>query len=228
MRDKQNRHHHQRELVHGDHGGHDSSSEHRSDIAQRDPKAGQHYPEDARIQAEVDSARRGAFPVRGVAWQSRRSYDPFRPEQPPIEPMVINAVQELLRGGAPDDVANSALEARNADPDYALTSDEEARLRRLVTQCGAASDELIALLDATVAATPWVGKFGASASFGVGDAADPYVRACRAECMLALLILHVDGGDVAFIDEERLEVLRDAPPGEALDAVRQAAASAAA
>ena len=90
-------------------------------------------------------------------------------------------------------------------------------------QCGAASDELVALMNAAVAATPWVSKFGATSSFGVGDGKDPYVRSCRAECMLAVLLLHVDGADVAFIDEERVEVLRDAAPADAIEAVRVAA-----
>ena len=53
-------------------------------------------------------------------------------------------------------------------------------------------------MNAAVAATPRVSKFGATSSFGVGDGKDPYVRSCRAECMLAVLLLHVDGADVAF------------------------------
>lgn len=154
--------------------------------------------------------------------------DPFRPDQPPLEPIVINAIQELLRGTAPEEVADSALQARRADPDYSLTADEEARLRRWVVQCGAASEAITALLDASVAATPWISQFGATSSFGVGDAADPYVRACRAECMLAVLLLYVDDVAVNFVDEDRLEVLRDAPTRDSIDAVRTAAASAAA
>ena len=154
--------------------------------------------------------------------------DPFRPDNPPLEPIVINAIQDLLRGDvSPSDVAASALEARRADPDYSLTDDEEARLRRWVLQSGAAAAELVAALDAAVEATPWVSKFGATASFGVGDVSDPYVRACRAECMLALLIFYVDKSDVAFVDEDRLEVLRDAPPEDAVEAVRAAAAKVA-
>ena len=137
---------------------------------------------------------------------------------------MINAVQELLSGGAPDKVAASAIEARAADPDYELTTDEEALLRRWVTQCGTASNELTALLEATVEATPWIAKFKMTPQYGVGDPKDPYVRSCRAECMLAALILHVDGGEVSFIDEDRLEVLKDAPPSASIDAVRAALA----
>ena len=151
--------------------------------------------------------------------------DPFRPAKPPLEPMVINAVQELLGGVEPSEAATSAIDARRADPDYSLTSEEEALLTRWVTQCGAAGDDLTALLGAAVDATPWITRFGATAQFGVGDASDPYVRACRAECMLAVLILHVDGGEVSFIDEDRLEVLQEAPPAEAIAAVRAAVAS---
>ena len=65
-------------------------------------------------------------------------------------------------------------------------------------------------------------EFGAASTFGVGAAADPFTRLCRAECMLALLILHGEGGDVDFIDEDRLEVLRDAPASEAFDALKAA------
>ena len=53
---------------------------------------------------------------------------------------------------------------------------------------------------------------------GVGNADDPYVRACRAECMLAALLLHVEGAPVNFVDEDRLEVLRNAPPADAVSA----------
>ena len=71
-------------------------------------------------------------------------------------------------------------------------------------------------------ASPWVSKYGAEASFGLGSVSDPYVRSCRAECMLAALLLHAERRAVSFIDEERLEVLRDAPPPDAVDAVRRA------
>jgi len=63
------------------------------------------------------------------------------------------------------------------------------------------------------------------ADFGVGKDSDPYVRACRAECMLAALILHVERGDVNFVDDDRIEVLRDAPDAQAVEAVRAAANS---
>ena len=140
--------------------------------------------------------------------------------------MVINALQDLVKGGSASDVASTALEARRADPDYTLTADEEALLTRWVLQCGAASDALVALLSAVVDANSWITQFGATAQFGVGEPSDPYVRACRAECMLAALILHHDGGEVNFIDEDRLEVLA-AAPAEAVEAVRAAAKEAA-
>ncbi len=137
--------------------------------------------------------------------------------------MVINAIQDYLSGKrSASEAAEAAVLGRRNDPDYTLLQDEEDLLRRRVVQVGAARDALLALLEAAVAATPWVGEFGAEPSFGVGAAADPYVRSCRAECMLAALVLHVEGGAVSFVDEERLEVLRDAPPPEAIGAVRDA------
>ena len=42
---------------------------------------------------------------------------------------------------------------------------------------------------------------GAASTFGVGAAADPLARLCRAECMLAALIL-ARGGAVDFIDAD--------------------------
>ena len=154
--------------------------------------------------------------------------DPFRPAKPPIEPMVINAIQDLLGSGdaSAAEVANGALKARQADPDYSLTAEDESMLTRYVLQAGGAMDEIVALLEAAVAATPWVSQFKMSPSYGVGEVSDPYVRACRAECMLAVIVLHVDGHEVDFIDEERIEVLRDAAPAETMEAVRKAAKAA--
>ena len=153
--------------------------------------------------------------------------DPFRPANPPIEPMVINAIQELLGGSkSAADVAAAAVAARKADPDYALTSEDETMLKTRVLQAGGAADEILALLEAAVAATPWIAQFKMTSGYGVGELSDPYVRACRAECVLAILVLHVDGGEVNFIDEERIEVLRDAAPADAIEAVRKAASSA--
>ena len=83
--------------------------------------------------------------------------------------------------------------------------------------------------------------------FGVGDAKDPYVCICRAECMLAVLLLvrrrstlgnhhshralclpvdaraqHVEGRPVNFLDEERLEALSGAPTTTAIGEVKRA------
>ena len=44
--------------------------------------------------------------------------------------------------------------------------------------------------------------------------------------MLAAIVLHVDGREVDFTDEERIEVLRDAAPAENIEAVRKAAKAA--
>ena len=152
--------------------------------------------------------------------------DPFRPARPPLSPMIINALQDLLKDEAndPQAVAGKALAARAADPDYSLTEGEADLLTRRVVQCHAVRKQLMALLEAAVDATPWVRQFGATASIGVGDDKDPYVRACRAECMLAALILHVDGDEVDFLDEERLEVVRDGPPDDAVRLLKQALA----
>ena len=100
-------------------------------------------------------------------------------------------------------------------------------LTRRILQADAAGSVLVDHLEALVASTPWISKFGATASFGVGPPSDPYVRMCRAECMLALIILHVEGGAVDFIEEERLEVLRDETSPEAVKAMRAATAEVA-
>ena len=36
--------------------------------------------------------------------------DPLRPQQPPLEPMIINAIQDLLRGKEPDAVVERAVQ----------------------------------------------------------------------------------------------------------------------
>ena len=100
---------------------------------------------------------------------------------------------------------------RRADPDYIMTSEDEALLTRRVVQTDAASKELLALLQALVDETPWIPQFGAASSFGIGQPMDPYCRLCRAECMLALLILHVEEAQVNFLEEDRLEVLANVP-----------------
>jgi len=154
--------------------------------------------------------------------------DPFRPSRPPLSPIVINAIQDLLKddGVVADEVAARMLTARAADPDYSLSKDEVDLLTLRLRQCEAAREPLVSLLEVAVDKTPWVRQSGATASMGVGDTKDPYTRACRAECMLAALILYVDGGEVDFLDEERLEVLRDGATKDAVDSLRDAVAAA--
>jgi len=85
---------------------------------------------------------------------------------------------------------------------------------------GAALEPLHALLEQVAADTPSIEKYGMGADYGLGDLVDPYVRACRAECMLAVLMLHLERVEVEFIDADRLEVLRDAPSDASVQAVR--------
>ena len=148
--------------------------------------------------------------------------DPFRPARPPLEPLLINAVQELLLGELDAAaVAERAVAARAADPDYTLTDDEVKLLTQRVERVGAARGPLEALLAAIVDGDPSIRKYGMEKDYGVGDVADPYVRACRAECMLALLLLHVEALPVDFIDEDRLELL-DCEASAEVEAVRDA------
>eukprot|EP00962_Isochrysis_galbana_P043302 scaffold16452_cov116-Isochrysis_galbana.AAC.3 len=104
--------------------------------------------------------------------------DPMRPANPPIEPLIINAIQDMLKESKPDAnaIAERALAARSADPDYILADEEATLLRTRIAGVAAASDALVALLHAAVDATPWVTKFGAAKDFGVGELSDPYVR----------------------------------------------------
>jgi hypothetical protein len=43
--------------------------------------------------------------------------DPLRPQRPPLEPMIINAIQDLLRGKEPGAVVERAVQA----PHHATT-----------------------------------------------------------------------------------------------------------
>ena len=142
------------------------------------------------------------------------SADPLRPARPPIEPMTINGIQDVIVGRDVEESVSWMLQARSADPDYQLTDNEERRMSHHLRCVAAARDPLMGLLQAAVGAAPWVAKYGTESDFGLGDAADPYVRSCRAECLLALLILHAEGGPVDFIDADRLEVLRGGADAE--------------
>ena len=130
-------------------------------------------------------------------------------------------MQELLLGELDAAaVAERAVAARAADPDYTLTEDEvELLTQRVERRRGARPLE--ALLAAIVDGDPSIRKYGMEKDYGVGDVADPYVRACRAECMLALLLLHVEALPVDFIDEDRLELL-DCEASAEVEAVRDA------
>ena len=74
-----------------------------------------------------------------------------------MEPMVINAVQKLLCSDqAAEAVAEQAVMDRAADPDYALSDEEQRQLRWQVLRVGAAAVPLVALLEGAVQRTPWV------------------------------------------------------------------------
>ena len=104
-----------------------------------------------------------------------------------------------------------------------LTARSVAFINRLmeqrILQVGRALVPLHDALEQVVEDTPWIDQFGMGADLGMGDVANPYVRACRAECMLALLMLHLERVEVNFIDSDRLEVLRDAPSSDSLSEV---------
>lgn len=95
-------------------------------------------------------------------------------------------------------------------------------MEQRILQVGRALVPLHGALEQVVADTPWIDQYGMGADLGMGDVANPYVRACRAECMLAVLMLHLERVEVNFIDSDRLEVLRDAPSSASLRAVRAA------
>eukprot|EP00965_Chrysotila_dentata_P223493 6193610-Pleurochrysis_carterae.AAC.1 len=67
-------------------------------------------------------------PTRSLA--IRMSADPFRPSRPPLAPILINAIQDLLMLEQPtiDDargVVRKTIVSRNVDPDYNMTAAEE-------------------------------------------------------------------------------------------------------
>ena len=97
-------------------------------------------------------------------------------------------------------------------------------LKKRIVQVGSALEELQLLLEGTVRRTEWVTQYQLSKDFGIGDPQDPYVCACRAECMLAALLLFVEGTKVKFIDAEGLEVLQGAPTPNEIQAVVEALA----
>ena len=50
--------------------------------------------------------------------------DPFRPQRPPLEPMIINAIQDLLRGKEPNAVAERAVQAPHHVTTHLLHTDQ--------------------------------------------------------------------------------------------------------
>ena len=141
------------------------------------------------------------------------SADPFRPARPPLEPILINSIQDLLLSPErdPSQALKRMLEARKADPDYQLTERDVGIVTNRMLAVSGSFEPLMSLIHSCVDATPWVTKYGSEADFGVGDVADPYVRMKRAECMLGAFIMHVEDGDIDFLEEDRLEVLSRAP-----------------
>lgn len=133
--------------------------------------------------------------------------DPFRSARPPIEPLAINALVKGLQAGAAADVDALLAEtvARRAhDADSALSDGEAELLRAWITGVLANQSALLKALSGLAQAEPFL-------DLGVGKDDNPYVMLCRAECMLALHLLHVAAADekraVSFIDADRLEVL---------------------
>ena len=143
----------------------------------------------------------------------RAAADPFRPARPPLAPIVINACRRALEGEDGAAVCAEIAAARAADVDadtIALRPSEEAALRRRVLGTAARQAALGAALAAAVDAHPWIRKYKSTADFGLGD--DDYAKLCRAENLLALYMLHVEGAgaEVDFLPEDRLEVLAGA------------------
>ena len=83
--------------------------------------------------------------------------DLFRPPRPPLEPIVINALQDLLKTAAPaSEVTSRALAARSKDPDYDLTPDEQELVARRIASVAIAREPLETLLSCVIERTPWV------------------------------------------------------------------------
>ena len=124
------------------------------------------------------------------------------------------------RGAACGPPQHPLLSVMSARSPVALPPDR--LLTQRIMQVGGALVPLQGVLEQAVADNSWIEQFGMGADFGMGDPADPYVRACRAECMLAVLMLHLEQVDVNFIDSDRLEVLRGVGASSSLQAVRTA------
>ena len=65
--------------------------------------------------------------------------------------------------------------------------------------------EILQELERAVEANSWITKYGGGQEYGVGD--DEYADLCRAECVLAVWLFK-EGREVAFVDEDRAEVLQ--------------------
>lgn len=139
--------------------------------------------------------------------------DPVRAgRRPPIEPLAINALASALKlasGADATAVADELVAKRAHDPDVALLPEEERLLRAWIKGALDGRDVYMAMLADLAKSEPWF-----EGELGMGAESNPYVMLCRAECILALFLLRDASADVrrdiAFIDADRLDVLRRA------------------
>jgi len=147
-------------------------------------------------------------PLRTLALPTRLRMC-VRSLRPPIEPMAINAIVAAWKraDGDVDAVVREALERRAFDGDARLDEEDRSLLTTWIS--GVLVDQ--AALQAALAALAAREPFYDDAELGVGHDDNPYVVLCRAECMLALWLLHRAPEDVRrpvqFIDADRLGLL---------------------
>ena len=167
-------------------------------------------------------------PSRASLWATSSEADPFRPQKHPVDPVIINLVLHTTVEGHDLDVALEDFRARRVvggckvedGKDEDLLSLDEWTIVEERTR-GVAKQQLILqqALEAAVDANPWIAKFKATGDYGllaeegakaVKNKMNPLVALCRAECLLALWMLHMAPNaplSVPFIDDEKKDVL---------------------
>ena len=170
--------------------------------------------------------------------------DPFRPAKHPVDPVIINLVLRTVVEGKDLDAALDDFRARRVqgggdssgteeeeeeDDDELLGVDEFAVVEERTRGVAASAAALGGALEAAAAAAPWITKYKMQGDYGLpAPPADPLAALNRAECLLALWMLHVAPGaplPVPFVDDEKAEVL--AHPDAAAAAAAAAAVPAA-